>query len=158
MSRLLGVEADRRRALTEDNDSFPCRDRVMRLTRLDGIGETTATTLVAEVYHRVFPTSRHVAAYMGLAPSQYASGAVSRDRGISKAGSKLARTTVVELAWIWLRYQPASKLSRWWHERFADKGMRGRKVGIVALARKLAIALWRFLEHGVVPEGATMKA
>ena len=152
------AEADRGQALTADSNSFPCRDRVKMLTRLDGIGETTATTLVAEVYHRVFPTRRHVAAYMGLAPSQYASGAVSRDRGISKAGSKLARTTVVELAWFWLRYQPASKLARWWHERFADKGMRGRKVGIVALARKLAIALWRFLEHGVVPEGATMKA
>jgi transposase len=152
------AEADRGRALTADSNSFPCRDRVKMLTGLDGIGETTATTLVAEVYHRVFPTRRHVAAYMGLAPSQYASGAVSRDRGISKAGSKLARTTVVELACFWLRYQPASKPSRWWHERFADKGMRGRKVGIVALARKLAIALWRFLEHGVVPEGATMKA
>ena len=91
------------------------------LTGLDGIGETSATTLVAEVYHRVFPTRRHVAAYMGLAPSPYASGAVSRDRGISKAGSKLARTTVVELAWFWLRYQPASKLARWWHERFATR-------------------------------------
>ena len=124
---------------------------------LDGIGETSATTLVAEVYHRAFPTRRHVAAFMGLAPSPYASGAVSRDRGISKAGSKLARTTVVELAWMWLRYQPASPLSKWWHERFGDKGMRGRKVGIVALARKLAIALWRFAEHGVVPEGATLK-
>jgi transposase len=152
------VESDRGQALATTSNSFPCRDKVKMLTKLDGIGETTATTLVAEVYHRTFPTRRHVAAYMGLAPSQYASGAVSRDRGISKAGSKLARTTVVELAWFWLRYQPASKLARWWHERFADKGMRGRKVGIVALARKLAIALWRFLEHGVVPEGATMKA
>ena len=155
--QIAGVEADRRRALTEATSSFPCRDKVMRLTMLDGIGETSATTLVAEVYHRAFPTRRHVAAFMGLAPSPYASGAVSRDRGISKAGSKLARTTVVELAWMWLRYQPASQLSQWWHERFGDKGMRGRKVGIVALARKLAIALWRFAEHGVVPEGATLK-
>lgn len=106
--QIAGVEADRRRALTEATSRFPCRDKVMRLTMLDGIGETSATTLVAEVYHRTFPTRRHVAAFMGLAPSPYASGAVSRDRGISKAGSKLARTTVVELAWMWLRYQPAS--------------------------------------------------
>jgi transposase len=83
---------------------------------------------------------------------------MSRDRGISKAGTKLARQTFVELAWFWLRYQPNSKLSLWWHERFAGTGMRGRKVGIVALARKLAIALWRFVEEGVIPEGATLKA
>jgi len=82
----------------------------------------------------------------------------SRDRGINKAGTKLARQTLVELAWFWLRYQPESKLSRWWQERFAGKGMRGRKVGIVALARKLSIALWRFVEEGVVPEGATLKS
>jgi len=76
------------------------------------------------------------------------SGDVDRDRGINKAGTKLARQTLVELAWFWLRYQPKSKLSLWWRERFGDKGMRGRKVGIVALARKLAIALWRFVEDG----------
>lgn len=152
------AEADRGQALSAPSSSFPCREKVKMLIKLDGIGETTATTLVAEVFHRTFPTRRHVAAYMGLAPSPYASGAVSRDRGISKSGSKLARLAVVELSWFWLRYQPASKLARWWHERFADKGMRGRKVGIVALARKLAIALWRYVEQGVVPEGATMKA
>lgn len=83
---------------------------------------------------------------------------MSRDRGINKAGTKLARQTLVELAWFWLRYQPQSQLSRWWRERFAGKGMRGRKIGIVALARKLSIALWRFVEHGVVPEGATLKS
>jgi transposase len=152
------AEADRGQALSVPSSSFPCRGKVKTLTKLDGIGETTATTLVAEVFHRTFPTRRHVAAYMGLAPSPFASGAVSRDRGISKSGSKLARLAVVELSWFWLRYQPASKLARWWRERWADKGMRGRKVGIVALARKLAIALWRFVEEGVVPEGATMKA
>jgi transposase len=79
-------------------------------------------------------------------------------RFATKAGTKLARQTLVELAWFWLRYQPNSKLSLWWHERFGGMGMRGRKVGIVALARKLAIALWRFVEEGVIPEGATLKA
>jgi transposase len=83
-----------------------------------------------------------VASFVGLAPSPYASGETSRDRGISKAGTKLARQTFVELAWFWLRYQPNSKLSLWWQVRFGGAGMRGRKVGIVALARKLAIALW----------------
>jgi len=132
--------------------SKPCAQRARH-----ALGETTATVLVAEVYHRSFETRRHVASFIGLAPSPYKSGDVDRDRGISKAGTKLARQTLVELAWFWLRYQPKSKLSLWWHERFADKGMRGRKVGIVALARKLAIALWRFVEEGVIPEGATLK-
>lgn len=156
-AQIAEVETDRRLALNSEVSRFPCRDKVHRLAQLGGVGETTATVLVAEVYHRSFPTRRHLASYIGLALSPYASGEVSRDRGINKAGTKLARQTLVELAWFWLRYQPQSGLSRWWHERFAGKGMRGRKVGIVALARKLAIALWRFIEPGVVPEGAVLK-
>jgi transposase len=156
--QLAEVEADRKLALTDETSSFPHRDKVRRLAMLGSVGETTATVLVAEVFHRTFETRRHLASFIGLAPSPYASGDVSRDRGINKAGTKLARQTLVELAWFWLRYQPNSKLSLWWHERFGGMGMRGRKVGIVALARKLAIALWRFVEQGVVPEGATLKA
>jgi transposase len=152
------VEADRRAALVNERGTFPHADKVRRLSMLGAVGETTATVLVAEVYHRTFETRRHVASFVGLAPSPYKSGDVERDRGINKAGTKLARQTLVELAWFWLRYQPKSKLSLWWHERFGDNGMRGRKVGIVALARKLAIALWRFVEDGVVPEGAMLKA
>ena len=152
------VEADRKRTLASDDTKFPCREKVKRLANLGAVGETTATVLVAEVFHRTFETRRHLASFLGLAPSPHASGDVSRDRGINKAGAKFARQTLVELAWFWLRYQPRSKLSLWWHERFAGTGMRGRKVGIVALARKLAIALWHFVEHGVVPEGATLKA
>jgi len=151
------VEADRRKALSDGGNRFPHSDKVQRLEELRGIGETSATVLVAEVYHRSFATRRHVASFVGLAPSPYKSGDMDRDRGISKAGTKLARQTFVELAWFWLRYQPESQLSLWWNERFANQGMRGRKVGIVALARKLAIALWRFLEEGLVPEGATFK-
>jgi transposase len=128
------------------------------LATLGGVGETSATVLVAEVFHRTFETRRHVASFVGLAPSPYKSGEVDRDRGINKAGTKLARQTLVVLAWFWLRYQPKCKLSQWWRDRFSDKCMRGRKVGIVALARKLAIALWRFVEDGVIPEGATLKA
>ena len=152
------VVADRRDALADNSGCFPHAEKVRRLTMLGAVGETTATVLVAEVYHRTFETRRHVASFVGLAPSPYASGETSRDRGISKAGTKLARQTFVELAWFWLRYQPNSKLSLWWQERFGGTGMRGRKVGIVALARKLAIALWRFVEDGVIPEGATLKA
>lgn len=151
------VVVDRKQALADKDGHFPHAEKVVRLATLGGIGETTATVLVAEVYHRKFETRRHVASFVGLAPSPFKSGDVDRDRGISKAGTKLARQTLVELAWFWLRYQPNSKLSLWWHERFADKGMRGRKVGIVALARKLVIALWRFVEDGVIPEGATLK-
>jgi transposase len=151
------VVADRREALADNSGRFPQAEKVRRLTMLGAVGETTATVLVAEVYHRSFETRRHVASFVGLAPSPYKSGHTDHDRGISKAGTKLARQTLVELAWFWLRYQPNSRLSLWWHARFGDKGMRGRKVGIVALARKLAIALWRFVEDGVVPEGATLK-
>ena len=152
------VVADRREALADNSGRFPHAEKVRRLAMLGAVGETTATVLVAEVYHRTFETRRHVASFVGLAPSPYASGETSRDRGISKAGTKLARQTFVELAWFWLRYQPNSKLSLWWQVRFGGMGMRGRKVGIVALARKLAIALWRFVEDGVIPEGATLKA
>jgi len=152
------VEAERKVALDSNTGQFPNAEKVRLLSKLGAVGETTATVLVAEVFHRTFETRRHVASFIGLSPSPYNSGDVDRDRGISKAGNKLARQTLVELAWFWLRYQPDSKLSLWWRERFGSKGMRGRKVGIVALARKLAIALWRFVEGGIIPEGATLKA
>jgi transposase len=152
------VQADRQAALADNSGKFPLREKVHRLSTLGAVGETTATVLVAEVYHRTFETRRHVASFVGLAPNPYASGETSRARGISKAGTKLARQTFVEPAWFWLRYQPNSKLTLWWRDRFGGAGMRGRKVGIVALARKLAIALWRFVEEGVIPEGATLQA
>jgi transposase len=103
------VIADRKEALASDNGRFPQADKVRRLTMLGAVGETTATVLVAEVYHRSFETRRHVASFVGPAPSPYKSGDTDRDRGISKAGTKLARQTLVELAWFWLRYQPSSR-------------------------------------------------
>lgn len=150
------VDADRAAAV-QSEETFPHADKVRRLSQMGGVGAISAAVLVAEVYHRHFPSRRHLASFIGLAPSPYASGDTTRDRGINKAGTKLARQTLVELAWFWLRYQPGSALTCWWKERYADAGMRGRKVGIVALARKLAIALWRFVEAGVVPEGAVLK-
>ena len=90
----------------------------------------------------------------GLAPSPYASGGYQREQGISKAGSVRVRSMAVEIAWCWLRFQPQSKLSKWFNERFSSGGSRMRRIGIVAMARKLLVDLWLYLEHGVIPEGA----
>lgn len=94
---------------------------------------------------------------MGLTGTPYSSGDSAREQGISKAGNKRMRTMLVEIAWCWLRYQPGSALARWWQERFANSGGRARRIAIVALARKLLVALWRYLEHGIVPAGAVLK-
>lgn len=130
-----------------------------RLARLRGIADTGANTLSAELFGwRRFRNRREVGACVGLCPTPYNSGDSVRERGISKAGSGRVRRVIVELSWYWLRYQPDSALSRWYAERFADHGKRARRIGIVALGRRLLIALWRYLEHGVVPEGALFKA
>jgi transposase len=97
---------------------------------------------------------RELASLAGLTPTPYASGDSERDQGISKAGNRRVRGMVVEIAWSWLRYQSASGLSRWYWQRFGKGSKRQRRIGIVALARKLLVALWRYLEHGVVPAGA----
>jgi transposase len=125
------------------------------LTRLGGIA---AHVLVNEVFHRAFANRREVAAYCGLTSSPYNSGAMIRDQGISRAGNRRARSTAVELAWLWLRYQPESRLSRWFHERLGEARGRFKRIMIVALARKLMVALWRYLATGIVPEDAAVKA
>ena len=94
---------------------------------------------------------------MGLVPTPYDSGQSNREQGISKAGNRRVRALLVELAWAWLRYQPQSALACWYARRFAHGGTRLRRIGIVALARRLLIALWHYLEHGVIPEGAKLK-
>ena len=98
-----------------------------------------------------------MAGCLGLTPTPYASGTSQVELGISKAGNKRCRWLMVELAWSWLRFQPSSQLSRWFNQRFADTGKRLRRIGIVALARRPAIALWRYLEHGEIPDGAILK-
>ena len=114
--------------------------------------------LVKELFGwRRFGNRREVAGCLGLAPTPYNSGESETEQGISKAGNKRARTLMVELAWSWLRYQPESALSKWFSERFAGGGKRMRRIGIVALARRLAIALWRYLEDGLIPDGAQLK-
>jgi transposase len=114
---------------------------------------------VKEVFGwRRFANRREVAGCLGLTPTPYDSGDSQIEQGISKAGNRRARTMLVELAWRWLRLQPDSLLTQWFNRRFAANGKRMRRVGIVALARRLAIALWRYLEHGEIPAGASLKS
>jgi transposase len=132
--------------------------QVAQLLRLPGIGPVSSWTFVMEFFGwRRFRNRREVAALAGLTPTPYDSGKRLREQGISKAGNRRVRTLAIEIAWAWLRYQPQSKLSRWFLERFAGGGSRMRRIGIVALARRLLIDLWRFLEYGVIPEGAQVR-
>jgi transposase len=132
--------------------------QVAQLLRLPGIGPVSSWTFVMEFFGwRRFRNRREVAALAGLTPTPYDSGNRLREQGISKAGNRRVRTLAIEIAWAWLRFQPQSKLSRWFLERFADGGSRMRRIGIVALARRLLIDLWRFLEYGVVPEGTQVR-
>jgi len=131
---------------------------VAALLKLRAIGVQTAWVLVRELFSwRRFANRRELAGCVGLNPSPYDSGASQREQGISKAGNRRVRALLVEIAWYWLRYQPHSALSAWFNRRFAPGGKRMRRIGIVALARRLLIALWRYVEHGVVPEGAQLK-
>jgi transposase len=129
------------------------------LMGLCGIGLIGAWVLASELFGwRKFRNRREVGGALGLTPTPYSSGEDQREQGISKAGNERARALLVELSWLWLRYQPDSALTRWFQERFAGGGKRLRRIGIVALARRLAIALWRYVDQGVMPAGATLKA
>lgn len=135
--------------------SGPAEQMMKRLVGLRGVGVQTATVLVREGFVRPFRSAKALGSYAGLVDAPFASGGFSHEQGITKAGNRRLRTAVVELAWLWLRYQPDSTLSRWFSERLGKAGGRMRKVLIVALARKLLIALWRWAAQGVVPEGCT---
>ncbi len=128
------------------------------LLKLKGLGPEFASLLWLESLFRSFTNRRQVAAYGGLAPSPWQSGSVERDQGISKSGNRRLRKTMIELAWFWLRHQPDSALSRWFRARVGAAKGRVRRIAIVALARKLLVALWRYVTQGVVPEGAVLKA
>jgi len=160
--QLLKLEADRETALRASTPApagTPSTqlDEARSLTALKGIGTTSSWKLVHEFFWRDFSNRRQVGAAAGLTGTPYDSGESAREQGISKAGNASIRALMVELSWCWLRFQPQSALSQWYLERFA-RGKRFRKVGIVALARRLLIALWRYVKHGVVPAGATFKA
>jgi transposase len=132
--------------------------KVVQLRTLYGIGVTSSWDFVMEMFSwREFRNRREVGAFAGLTPTPYDSGGSRREQGISKAGRGRIRALIIQISWGWLRFQPQSKLSRWYMERFADVGSRMRRIGIVAMARKLLIDLWRYLEYGVVPEGARLR-
>src|SRR5207245_5893252 len=128
-----------------------------QVARVEGHRPQTATVLWSEGLFRPFDNRRQVAAYAGLAPTPWKSGSINHEQGVSKAGNPRLRTTMVELARLWLQNQPTSALSLWFHERVRRLGGRMRKTTIVALARKLLIALWPYTTAGVVIEGAVMK-
>jgi transposase len=151
--QLLALHAAQRQQMADG-----AQPQVAQLSQLRSIGMSSAWVLIKEVFGwRRFGNRRELAGCLGLAPTPYASGDSQIERGINKAGNKRARTLLVELAWSWLRYQPDSALSQWFNRRFASAGKRMRRVGVVALARRLAVALWRYLEHGEIPPGATLK-
>lgn len=148
------IEAEIRAALKQDT---PLAIGARRLQRFKGIAETFSSGLMHEAFWRDFKNRRQVGGSFGLTPWPWDSGDTHLDQPISKVGNRRARTLATECAWMWTIHQPNSALTRWWRERFAGGSPRLRKIGIVALARKLMIALWRYLRDGVIPEGAIVK-
>lgn len=150
------VEAERRALLKTSTDASI--DKIRQLMLLKGIGINGSWLLVMEFFGwREFKNRREVGGLAGFTPTPYQSGESAREQGISKSGNRHVRWMTTELAWSWLRFQPDSALSVWFRERFGSGGKRLRRIGIVAVARKLLIALWRFLETGALPEGAVLK-
>ena len=149
------LETERKRRIRQGDT--PPFEPIRRLLELSGVGLSGAWLLVHELFGwRHFHNRRQVGAIVGLTPTPFQSGNSRREQGISKAGNVPVRRMMVELAWGWLRWQPESALSGWYERRFAHNGARARKVGIVALARKLLVALWRYLDRGEVPAGARL--
>jgi transposase len=152
-ARIAGLERARRAGI--EAAATPAAQQMARLVQLRGIGANGASRLVVEFFAwRGFRNGREVGALAGLTPTPYQSGASMREQGISKAGNGRVRTMAIELAWCWLRFQPQSALARWFEARFGRGSKRHRRIGIVALARKLLIGLWRYLDAGLVPDGA----
>jgi transposase len=151
------LEAKRRERLQSPRTE--AERSIVQLMRLGAIGPASAWLLVMEFFGwRAFRNRRELAALAGLVGTPYNSGESERDQGISKAGNRRVRAMIVEIAWLWLRFQPKSALAQWYRARFAGGGLRMRRIGIVALARKLLIALWRYLRDGVMPQGSRLIA
>jgi transposase len=146
---------ERRRDAALENEA-PGREHgmIQRLAGLRGIGAQSATVLVYEAFIRPFASGKALGSYAGLTGTPFNSGGSEREQGVSKAGNRRLRGAMGELAWLWLRYQPDSALAKWFRERLAGANGRMKKILLVALARKLLIALWRYVTHGVVPGGA----
>jgi len=157
MIKTIEAERDAIASAAKTETKHTSAKKIQHLAKIKSIGPEFATTLVGEVFYRSFDNRKQLASYVGLTPAHFQSGAMSRDQGISKAGNAKARAVMVELAWLWLRHQPESPLSVWFRERVGKLKGRIRRITIVAVARKLLIALWRYLETGLVPEGAALK-
>jgi transposase len=151
------LEIDRAQAEEAADAADRMTGKITALRRVRGIGENFAAVLVREVFYRSFENRRQLASYVGITPMPYQSGGIDRDRSISRAGNPRARTTMIQLAWLWLRYQPDSTLAIWFRERVGKLQGRTRRIAIVAMARKLLIALWRYVETGVTPDGAAIR-
>ena len=155
--QIRALEAERRERLHTSAD--PTVRQVRQLLALRAIGLESAWLYVMEFFSwRQFANRREVGGLAGLTPTPYQSGDLQREQGITQAGNRLVRAMAIEIAWAWLRWQPESALARWYNARFGHGSSRVRRIGIVALARKLLVELWRYLETGVVPEGAVLKA
>jgi transposase len=155
--RIAQLEAERRALLRSAKDAV--MKKVQQLLTLNGIGTNSAWLLVMEFFGwRAFRNGKEVGALSGLTPTPYASGNTAYERGIAKAGNYHVRALAIEIAWGWVRFQPESALTQWYQQRFSHGSSLLRRIGIVALARKLLIALWRFVETGVLPDGAALKA
>lgn len=150
------LEQQRTRLVRESSEQEP--QLVKHLLRLRGIGPNSAWLLVQELFGwRQFQNRRELGALAGLAPMPYQSGDLEREQGISKAGNRRVRVMLIEIAWAWIRLQPRSRLTLWFQQRYGPGSGRSRRVGIVAVARRLLIALWRYIKDGVVPDGAELK-
>jgi transposase len=158
MEMIKAIEAERDAiASAKTETEHTSAKKIQDLAKIKSIGPEFATILVGEVFYRSFDNRKQLASYVGLTPAHFQSGSMSCDQGISKAGNAKARTAMIELAWLWLRHQPDSLLSVWFRDRVGKLKGRIRRITIVAVARKLLIALWRYLETGLVPEGAILK-
>ena len=149
------------REVEKERDTADAQDPVVEqkrqmLVAVQGVGGTSAAILAREVFTRSFASRRQLGSYLGLTPSAYDSGSVTRSQGISKAGNSWARRIMIEVAWLWQKYQPASPLSNWYLQKTTGQSSRIRRIMLIALARKLAISLWRYVETGLVPEGVVM--
>ncbi len=155
--QIKALEAEqKRRAREEESEAM---EQVNHLLKLKGVGWQSSWLLAMEFFSwRGFRNQRELGSCAGLTPTPWASGETQREQGISKAGNRRVRSLMIELSWLWLRNQPNSGLTQWFERRFGGGGKRMRRIGIVALARRLLIALWRFVNDGVVPEGAVFKA
>jgi len=157
IEQIKAVEAERDAVLVAEQAGSKSAPTAM-LVGLKGIGPEFAAALHSEGLFRNFDNRRQVAAYAGLAPTPWRSGSIDREQGVSKAGNPRLRTMMIQLAWLWLRHQSDSALTRWFHDRVAHNGGRMKKSTIVALARKLLVALWKYVTFGIAIEGAVMKA